>query len=84
MATTDTTLSQTSAADLAGYFASCSDAFGQLAAIVRVIRLESEREAHCATSIANLAGAAEHIANDLEGLSDDWRSEVLTRGVRNQ
>ena len=84
MADADTNRSKTPRAALAGYFESCSDAFGQLGAIARAIKEESERTPFCALTITNLAGAAQHIANDLEGLSDCWRGDVLKYGVRDE
>ncbi|MDI3491719.1 MAG: hypothetical protein PWP11_2996 [Thauera sp.] len=85
MAVTDTTRSPTWRRDIAGYFASCSEAFGQLASIARAIEEQSKDERPGSMQqLRNLAGAAKYIADDLENMSDCWREEITLYGVINE
>ena len=65
--------------DIAAYFASCSDAFGRLAALAKTI----EAQAPNCSDLKKLAGAAYYIANDFENTANCWRDDVSTYGVRN-
>lgn len=56
----------------AEYFRSCSEHFGQLAAILRAIKEDPEVSPH----VKALADAGHYIATDLENTADCWRQEI--------
>jgi hypothetical protein len=63
--------------DVVAFLNSCSNTFGQLAAILKTI----EKEAPEFSDLRKLAGAGHSIASDFENVADCWREEVKTNGV---
>lgn len=78
MANANTTEKPTHVDDVVEYLNSCSDAFGQIAAILKAI----EGDAPEYSDLRKLAGAGHYLANDFENIADCWREEIKKKGVR--
>lgn len=79
MATMHPTNLPTHRDEVARYLETCSDVFGQLAALARAIETQSENH----SDLKKLAGVAYYLAYDYENMADCWREEIKENGVRN-
>lgn len=77
MAIADFTENPTNIIDVVMYLKCCSDSFGQLDSIIKVIEDQSTEF----SEVRKLAGAASYIASNFENLSDCWREEIQKKGV---
>lgn len=78
MTNANTAQNPTHVDDVVGYFNACSDTFGQLAALLKVI----EKEMTGDSDLRKLAGLGHYMATDYENIADCWREEIKTNGVR--
>ncbi len=66
--------------DTVEYLRECSQAFGQVRAILAVIKEKSDEY----SDIYQLAGAASHIATDFESVADSWREGTEALATESQ
>lgn len=78
MAVADSNQSPVHIDDVVSYFAACSNAFGQVAAILKAI----EQAAPEYSEVKKLAGGAWWIANDHDNLAGCWSEEVQKNGIK--
>lgn len=64
--------------DAAGFFAACSDKFGELAALFRAIQKSDDQHER-----GQLTELGRDVAVDFENMADCWSEEIRRGGVRN-
>ena len=77
MAKADSTVIPVHLDDVVSYLNSCSDVFGQVSAILKIIEKESGQY----SEIKKLARAGISLASEMENTSDCWREEIAINGV---